>query len=513
MEKSITICIEQLLDFVLGKGLIEEADMIPARNALYDLLRVPPQQQGEKPPFVPLQGLSPTPVLDEMLDYCAANGLLEEDTPTFRDLFATRIMGALTPRQSQVVNTFEAKYRQSPEEATEYFYELCQSSDYIQTDRIAKNLYWRTDTRYGALEVTVNLSKPEKDPRDIAAARNAPQTNYPLCLLCVENAGFAGHVNHPARQNLRLVPVSLAREAWYMQYSPYLYYNEHCIVLCHEHRPMRITQGTFARLLDFVTYLPHYFVGSNADLPIVGGSILSHDHFQGGRHTFPMETAQTYAAYTHKDFPGLTVGLVDWPMSVLRAAGDDKEELVRFAMYVLDAWKAYSDPAADILAFTGETPHNTITPIARRNQNGQYELDLVLRNNRTTGEHPMGIFHPHAELHHIKKENIGLIEVMGLAILPGRLETEIRQIEEILTGKAAPEIEENSALYQHKDWVKALTAQYGLGRLGAEEARQILRDEIGDKFKQVLEHAGVFKTDETGRAAFARFMEYAGFGL
>ena len=518
MEKGTDIQkdIERLLAYAQKSGLIEEEDVIVARNALLDLFRVPEPMEGKLDEEIPD---SPVPILERMLDYAAAHGMLEGDTTTYRDLLDARIMGLLMPRQSEVTRKFRQLAReQSPEAATDYFYRLSQASNYIRMDRIAKNLYWRTPTPYGELEITVNLSKPEKDPKEIAAARNAPKSNYPKCQLCPENAGYAGRVNHPARQNHRIIPVQLDGETWYLQYSPYAYYNEHCIVLSEEHVPMAITDRSFVKLLDFVEQFPHYFVGSNADLPIVGGSILSHDHFQGGRHVFPMEKAPVQAEYAHPLEPEVRAGIVRWPMSVIRLSGKDRHAVSRLASEVLRQWREYSDPGAEVLAYTvkdGATvPHNTITPIARINRNGQFELDLVLRNNRTSEEHPYGIFHPHQELHHIKKENIGLIEVMGLAVLPGRLKDELDLIGALLAGEQPFEPEtwdEQHPLYKHIPWIRRLLEQYGRG-MPRQETRAVLQKEVGLIFLRVLEDAGVFKHTSAGRDAFHRFMIHAGFG-
>ncbi|UUZ82323.1 UDP-glucose--hexose-1-phosphate uridylyltransferase [Paenibacillus sp. P26] len=368
-----------------------------------------------------------------LLDYAAETGLLEENTTTLRDLLEARIMGMLMPRESELVRRFWTTAKtEGAERATDDFYRLCIDSNYIPMARIRKNLYWLAPTEYGELEITVNLSKPEKDPKEIAMLRSAPQSHYPKCLLCIENVGYAGRLNHPARQNLRVIPLELSGDPWFFQYSPYVYYNEHSIIFDREHRPMTISKDSFGRSLDFIDQFPHYFIGSNADLPIVGGSILNHDHFQGGRHVFPMEKAPVEESFSHPDYPGLKLGIVKWPMSVIRISSHSRTQLLKVAGDILDVWKQHSDPENEIYAFTERdgvrTPHHTITPIARNNATGEYEMDLVLRDNRTSDEFPDGIFHPHPELHHIKKENIGLIEVMGLAILPGRLKGELEQI-------------------------------------------------------------------------------------
>lgn len=507
--------IERLLGFGLKWGLLEKWDQMPVRNQLLELLRVSEPYEGVVAEEAPD---SPAGILENMLDYAVREGILNENTVTYRDLFDTRIMGLLMPRQSEVVrNFYNTAGEKSIIEATDDYYKMAIKSNYIRMDRIEKNLYWLTPTEYGGIEITVNLSKPEKDPKAIAAAGNMKQSNYPRCLLCAENAGYPGRVDHPARQNHRIIPLELAGEQWFLQYSPYVYYNEHCIVLSEKHTPMKISEATFARLLDFVELLPHYFLGSNADLPIVGGSILSHDHFQGGRHRFPMERAALEEEFYNAAFPGVRAGIVKWPMSVIRITGGDKSELVRAAAHILERWRGYSDPDAQVLAFSGkkgaETPHNTITPIARRNRAGEFELDLVLRNNRTTAEYPDGIFHPHRELHHIKKENIGLIEVMGLAVLPGRLDEETRAAESLLTGERRfheSELAAADRLKKHLPWIKEMLGRYGTDNTGA-AARDIIRDEIGKIFTRVLEDSGVYKRNRAGKEAFARFLNHAGY--
>jgi UDPglucose--hexose-1-phosphate uridylyltransferase len=393
-----------------------------------------------------------------------------------------------------------------------YFYHIALCSNYIRTAQIAKNLSWKAPTEYGNIEITINLTKPEKDPRTIALERMQPQRNYPKCLLCLDNIGYSGRINYPARQTHRVIPLTLDGEEWYLQYSPYVYYNEHCIVFSHDHYPMTISKRTFTRQLDFVRQFPHYFCGSNADLPIVGGSILSHNHFQGGGYTFPIHRAQTLQDFKYNKFPGVSVSALKWPLTVIRAASKSKEELIEFSDHLYNKWKEYSDPEYNILAYSesenGKVPHNTVTPIARINPEGLYEIDLVLRNNRTTEEYPFGIFHPHQEIHHIKKENIGLIEVMGLAILPGRLYQEGKEIKEILKGnKCTPSIQDkDNILVKHLDWIKELMNKYGTG-LTEKSADKVLREEIGNKFKTCLEHCGVFKQDEQGKKGLIKFME------
>lgn len=503
--------IERLLNFALKQGLIEVLDIIPSRNALMDLLQVNEPYEGE---FVEEELDSAVEILDGILDYAYEIGLLQENTVTYRDLLDAKIMGLLMPRQSEVVKKFRNTVDEcSIEKATDDFYALSKASNYIRMDRIEKNLYWLAPTEYGELEITINLSKPEKDPKEIAAAKARPQSNYPKCLLCVENVGYAGHINHPARQNHRVLPVSIAEERWYFQYSPYVYYNEHCILFQEKHIPMKISVKTFERLFDFVEQFPHYFIGSNADLPIVGGSILTHEHFQGGRHVFPMEKAPVVKEYLSKDYPAVKIGIVKWPMSVIRLSGKDKKELTALSMDILEKWKRYSDEDNSIKAFTGDVPHNTITPIVRKNSDREFEIDLVLRNNRTSEEHPDGIFHPHKELHHIKKENIGLIEVMGLAVLPARLNVELKAVEKVLTGErnfAADQIDPKEDIYKHIPWIEFLLSKYGSSNKG-QEAEVILQKEVGNKFLKVLIDAGVYKNDEKGHKAFDRFMESLGF--
>jgi UDPglucose--hexose-1-phosphate uridylyltransferase len=507
------ILIERLVQFALQRGMIEPLDAYYSRNALLDLFGFTEAYEGD----VPEERLeSAVPLLEPLLDYGASIGLIQDNTTTFRDLLDARIMGLLMPRPSEAAQRFD---RMAAEQgvlaATDAFYRLSIDSNYIRMDRIRRNQYWEQPTEYGRLEITVNLSKPEKDPKEIALLRTMAPSNYPKCLLCAENIGYAGRADHPARQNLRVVPLELLGESWYFQYSPYVYYNEHSIVFNSKHVPMRISSDTFARLLDFVDAFPHYFIGSNADLPIVGGSILNHDHFQAGRHVFPMETAQVEAEFADPSAPGLRFGIVAWPMSVLRVNGTDKAAVLKAAGRILDAWRAYSDPSAEVLAFSDkggeQVPHNTITPIARLRDNGEYELDLVLRNNRTSDEHPDGIFHPHEHLHHIKKENIGLIEVMGLAVLPGRLKTELEEIAELLTGAAVYDQTalQSGSLGKHGGWIQSMVEVHGTG-LSAENAAEVLRDEVGRKFLDVLKDAGVYKRTPEGMNAFKRFLHSLG---
>ena len=451
-------------------------------------------------------------ILTEMLDYAAEQGLMPEDTITYRDLFDTKIMSMLMPRPSEVITKFRGLYNhQSAQAATDYFYKLSCDSNYIRRYRIKKDLKWTADTEFGILDITINLSKPEKDPKAIAAAKLAKQSGYPKCLLCKENEGYAGRVNHPARQNHRIIPVTINGSDWFFQYSPYVYYNEHCIIFNGQHTPMKIERATFGKLLDFVEQFPHYFVGSNADLPIVGGSILSHDHFQGGHYEFAMAKAPVEKEISFKGFEDVKAGIVKWPMSVIRISAEKKERLIELADKILLAWRGYTDEAAFIFAETDGELHNTITPIARR-RGDLYELDLVLRNNITTEEHPLGVYHPHAKLHHIKKENIGLIEVMGLAVLPARLKKEMADLEQALLDGTS--IREDEVLAKHADWVEEFLPKYGFtfgsgleGEVTPEKLHDIVQTEIGLVFKEVLKDAGVYKCTEEGRTAFMRFVD------
>ena len=489
--------ISRLLHFARQKGLIAPEDEVYAANRLLDVLHV----EDYVPEEVDETLETATPILECMLDYAAEKGLIEGTTDE-RDLFDTRIMDCVMPRPSEVVRQFRAHYEESPREATDYYYALSIASNYIRKARIDKNIAWKTATEFGDLDVTINLSKPEKDPRDIAKAKLAKAAGYPKCLLCRENEGYAGRVNHPARETHRLIPLNLAGHPWFLQYSPYTYYNEHCIVLNNDHVPMVISRETFENLTAFLEIFPHYFAGSNADLPIVGGSILSHDHYQGGRYTFAMERAAVEQEYRFANFPQVRAGRVKWPMSTLRLTSSDKGALIDLATAILAAWRTYSDASADILAET-DAPHNTITPIARR-RGADFEFDLVFRNNRTTAEHPLGLFHPHAEVHHIKKENIGLIEVLGLAILPARLKSEMEQIRaELLRGTA--DIAGIADIEKHADWYRSVRAAHTTVTEGNVDG--ILRDEIGKVFLEVLTHAGVFKRDAAGMAAFDRWIE------
>ena len=490
---TITENIKSLVEYGISTGLIEKEDKIYTTNQLLMLFGLDEIEED-----VTAKEASLEQILKEMLDYAYEKGLMPENDVTHRDLFDTKIMGILTPRPSQVIRTFREHYAESPEKATDYFYHLSKSSDYIRTYRVAKDQKWVTSTPYGDLDITINLSKPEKDPKAIAAARTAKQAGYPKCQLCVENEGYAGRINHPARENHRIIPITINGSDWGFQYSPYVYYNEHCIVLNAKHTPMQINHDTFCKLFDFVKQFPHYFVGSNADLPIVGGSILTHDHFQGGHYTFAMAKAEVEKTFEVK---GVKAGIVKWPMSVIRLWDASPEKVIQAADHILDTWRGYSDEAAFIFAETDGEKHNTITPIARK-RGENYELDLVLRNNITTEEHPLGVYHPHAKLHHIKKENIGLIEVMGLAVLPARLQKEMQDLEAaILDGK---ELRSDETLAKHADWVEEFLPKYDT--VTKDNIHGILQEEIGLVFSQVLEDAGVYKRNEEGKKAFDRFL-------
>ncbi|MEG1932350.1 MAG: UDP-glucose--hexose-1-phosphate uridylyltransferase, partial [Pygmaiobacter sp.] len=498
--------LERLLQFGVHQNLLQELDVFVARNTLLDLFSISEPYSGE----VPSENAEvPTDILNLLLDDAGELGLFDPEIHALRVNFEARIMGALMPRESEVAARFDTLYpTEGAKAATDYFYHLCIVSNYIRTAEIAKNIQWNYACNYGTLEITINLTKPEKDPKTIAMERLAPSASYPKCMLCLENIGYAGRVNFPARQYHRVVPVTLAGERWFLQYSPYVYYNEHCIVFGEQHEPMQVDHLTFQRLFDFVEQFPHYTCGSNADLPIVGGSILSHNHFQGGNYRFPMQDATVLAQYRHSAFPDLVIESINWPIATLRVVGKQKSSLIAFADKVLAAWRTYSDESVDILAFTTENgeriPHNTITPIVHFEADRGYILDLVPRNNRTSATYPEGIFHPHREIHHIKKENIGLIEVMGLAILPSRLKAQCAEIVSVLTGdKSAAAVAATAP--EHTDWIQFLTRKYGtaLDRAAAQEA---LRTEIGAKFKTCLEHAGVFKQTDSGNAAYDRFL-------
>ncbi len=502
----------KLTGYGLATGLIEPEDKQYTINRLLELFQLDELEDDvvsacEKQPQMTQETAEDAleGILSQMMDYAHEQGILEEDSIVYRDLFDTKIMSMLVPRPGEVIRRFRELYQEDAQKATDYFYKLSRDTDYIRRYRIKKDLKWTTDTPFGELDITINLSKPEKDPKAIAAAKLAKQSGYPKCLLCKENEGYAGRINHPARQNHRIIPVTINSSDWYFQYSPYVYYNEHCIVFNSEHTPMKIERAAFGKLLDFVEQFPHYFVGSNADLPIVGGSILSHDHFQGGHYEFAMAKAPVEQEIRFDGFEDVCAGIVRWPMSVIRIASESRERLVELADKILLKWRGYTDEDAFIFAETDGEPHNTITPIARK-RDGKYELDLVLRNNITTDEHPLGVYHPHAGLHHIKKENIGLIEVMGLAVLPARLKDEMAQLKEALLSGA--DIRADEVLEKHADWVREFCAKYDSAGtvIDASNVDEILRTEIGLVFQQVLEDAGVYKCTKEGRDAFLKFI-------
>ncbi len=494
----INEAVSKLAVYALRTGLIAEGEYLWAVNTILDVLKLdswtdPGREWGE---------IDLSAVLDELLDDAHSRGVLAENSVVYRDLFDTELMGRLTPRPAQVIDTFQALYREDPKKATDWYYTFSQDTNYIRRDRIARDMQWKADTEYGEIDITINLSKPEKDPKAIAAARELPASNYPRCQLCAENEGYAGRVNHPARQNHRIVPITINGSPWFLQYSPYVYYNEHCICLNSQHVPMRIDRACFGKLLDFVRQFPHYFVGSNADLPIVGGSILAHDHFQGGRYTFAMEKAPVETPVSFRGYEDVEAGIVKWPMSVLRIRCADSQRLVDLADRILTVWRGYTDESAMIYAETDGEPHNTITPIARM-RDGKFELDLVLRNNLTTLEYPLGLYHPHQELHHIKKENIGLIEVMGLAVLPARLKAELAAVAEALVSGA--DLRASELTEKHADWAEGFRDQYSFT---PDNALDIVQKETGLVFAQVLEHAGVYKRTAEGKAAFLRFVDH-----
>lgn len=491
--------IRKLTAYGVMTGLVPGEDEIYTINRLMELFGLEEMGDAQEPVTVREEELPE--ILGGMLDYAYEAGLMAENGVVYRDLFDTKIMSMLLPRPSEVIRRFGELYKKSPVEATDFYYKFSCDSDYIRRYRIKKDMKWIAPTQYGDLDITINLSKPEKDPKAIAAAKSAKQSGYPKCLLCRENEGYAGRINHPARQNHRIIPVTIQGDTWGFQYSPYVYYNEHCIVFNGKHVPMKIEHGTFCKLFDFVKQFPHYFVGSNADLPIVGGSILSHDHFQGGHYEFAMAKAKVERTFTVKGFEDIGTGVVKWPMSVIRLSGTDTERIIALADVILEKWRGYTDEAAFIFAQTDGEPHNTITPIARK-RGDKYELDLVLRNNITTQEHPLGVYHPHANLHHIKKENIGLIEVMGLAVLPARLKEEMEQLKEaVLAGR---DLHGDETLAKHADWVDEFRVKYD--RIDSSNIDEIVEKEIGLVFMQVLADAGVYKRTEEGQEAFDRFI-------
>lgn len=489
--------IKKLVQYGINCGLTPECERIYTTNLLLECMK----EDEYTDPDCDLSDIVLEDVLKGLLDEAINRGIIE-DSITDRDLFDTKLMNQLCPRPSQVIEKFYSIYNNAgPQAATDFFYSMSRNSDYIRTYRVKKDLKWTTETEYGTLDITINLSKPEKDPKAIAAAKNAKQSEYPKCQLCMENEGYAGRANHPARENHRIIPITINDSKWGFQYSPYVYYNEHCIVFNGEHTPMKIERATFVKLFDFVKQFPHYFLGSNADLPIVGGSILSHDHFQGGHYTFAMEKAPIIKEFTVKGYEDVTAGIVKWPLSVIRLQCKDEKRIIDLAEHILNEWRGYTDEAAFIFAETNGEKHNTITPIARK-RGDLFELDLALRNNITTEEHPLGVYHPHAHLHHIKKENIGLIEVMGLAVLPSRLKGEMEQLADyIVNGK---DLRSNEALAKHADWVEAFSKNYD--HIDSANINEILQQEIGKVFCEVLECAGVYKNTDEGMAAFLRFV-------
>ncbi len=490
--------IDALIDYATERELIGKEDRVWAINSVLSVLELDTYEKVEaKCPDSEIER-----ILGFIIDYAASKGLLDGESIVERDLFDTKLMGTLTPRPSEVIRTFFEHYKKSPKEATDYFYSLSKNTDYIRTYRVARDMRWVTKTKYGDMDITINLSKPEKDPKAIAAARNMTQSSYPSCALCRENEGYAGRLNSPARQNHRIIPIELCGESWFLQYSPYVYYNEHCILLNSKHTPMKINRTAIERLLEFVSMFPHYFIGSNADLPIVGGSILTHDHYQGGCYSFPMEKAPIEKELSFDGFPCVQAGIVKWPLSTLRLRSQNKNELLSLADKIILAWRSYSDSEAYIFAQTNGEEHNTVTPIARR-RGEDFELDLVLRNNITTSEHPLGLYHPHSDLHHIKKENIGLIEVMGLAVLPSRLKCELSALASMMAN--GEDYRADRELNKHADFADDVLARHS--ELSSENALEILKDEVGEVFSRVLECAGVYKCTDEGRSAFMRFTD------
>ena len=488
--------IKKLVQYGIQTGLTPECERVYTTNLLLELYHEDEYEDTD----CDLSGIVLEDVLRDLLDEACSRGIIE-DSIVYRDLFDTKLMNCLLPRPAQIQKEFWELYKTSPVAATDYYYKFSQDSDYIRRYRVAKDMKWTVDTQYGTLDITINLSKPEKDPKAIAAARNAKASSYPKCLLCMENEGYAGRTNHPARENHRIIPVTINDSGWGFQYSPYVYYNEHCIVLNGEHVPMKIEKNTFRKVFDFVKLFPHYFLGSNADLPIVGGSILSHDHFQGGNYTFAMAKAPVISTFEVKGFEDVKAGIVKWPLSVIRLQGKDENRIIDLADHILKAWRGYTDEEAFIYAETEGQPHNTITPIARMHD-GLYELDLTLRNNITTEEHPLGVYHPHANLHHIKKENLGLIEVMGLAVLPARLKDEMERLKTCILEKK--DLRSDEILTKHADWAESFLPGYP--EITPENIGHILRQEIGKVFCQVLEDAGVYKCSESGLKAFHKFI-------
>lgn len=509
---STAVLIEELLQFGINNGMMEELDRPQVRNQLLALLKI--DEPAEVVEYTYNEEY-PVTLLNKLIDDAIERGIIS-DSMSERDILDAKIMAQLLPRQSELYFKYNSiKESAGIEAASSFYYNLSKLSNYIRTDRIARNRYWRSETSSGELEITINLSKPEKDPKDIAKAGKMKQSNYPKCLLCIENVGYEGHVNHPARTSHRVLPITLNNEEWYYQYSPYVYYNEHAIIFKSKHEPMKISRETFIRLTDFVEEMPHYFIGSNADLPIVGGSILSHDHFQGGNHRFPMVDSRVLKSFTSEKFPEMNISIVEWPMSVIRVSSPNKSDLVEYAEGMLKLWREYSDESVGIFAHSdidGESvPHNTITPIARKNDDGLFELDLVLRNNRCDVDHPDGIYHPHKNLHHIKKENIGLIEVMGLAILPARIDTDLNNLSLVLQGERELSYVEES-MGNHYEWFKEIYNRQD-GTLNSEDAYKVLQDAVGERFAEVLTCAGVYKLDDSGLKAFENFVLTTGVSI
>ena len=489
--------INKLVKYGIQNEILLEEDKVYAINQLLNLLQLEEYTEEEI-----VEELFLEDILKEILDYSVENKIIEEDTVTRRDLFDTKVMNIIMPRPSQVIKKFNEEYEKSSKNATDYYFKFSRATDYIRTYRVKKDLKWKTDTKYGALDITINLSKPEKDPKDIALAKQMKKVSYPKCVLCKETEGFKGNLSAASRDNHRIIPITLNNEKWYFQYSPYCYYNEHCIILNSQHIPMKIDKTTFIKLFDFVKMFPHYMIGSNAGLPVVGGSILTHEHYQGGRQSFPMDNAKVRYKTKIKDFEDIEFEILNWPLSAIRIRGEKSGRLIELADFILKKWREYSDEDVNIIAFSDGEPHNTVTPIARK-KNDLYELDLVLRNNLTTEEYPLGIFHPHPELHHIKKENIGLIEVMGLAILPARLKEEMSILADYIVNKK--DVSQNEKIEKHALWSKEIVKKYS--NINKENIDEILRKEIGLVFEKVLEDAGVFKTDEKGIQAFKKFIQ------
>ena len=496
---NVNLLISELVEYAERRRLITDADRAYSIARLLEILRL-----SDFAPCEVTDQREISDILSDICDFAFETGLISENSVVYRDLFDTAVMGVFVDRPSSVIDRFYSLYKNAPKEATDYFYSLACDSNYIRVDRIRKDMKWKVGSEYGDIDITVNLSKPEKDPKAIAAARNIAPSGYPKCVLCHENEGYAGNLSKPARQNLRQIPFNMSGSLWYLQYSPYVYYNEHCIALSSEHTPMKIDRSTFEKLLGFVERFPHYFIGSNADLPIVGGSILSHDHMQGGRYSFAMEKAEISTRVSFPAYKNVTAGILNWPMSVIRLKSDDKESLISLSDKILSTWRNYTDEEAFIYAKTEDVLHNTITPIARR-RNNSYEIDLVLRNNITTSEHPLGVYHPHSEHHNIKKENIGLIEVMGLAVLPARLKGEIAEMKRSILENR--DFSETESIKKHQEWFEAFKDNYSFTE---ENTENILKDEIGKTFVRVLSDAGVYKNTEEGKSAFLKFIASVG---